>query len=420
MIELRDYQKEISAKAARLLATHGLCYLSMECRTGKTLTALETARLFGATCVLVITKKKAIPSIHHDHELLDSPFLLDVINYESAGKITSTGNVAKAGKAYDIVILDEAHSLGAFPKPGKRTMDVRRICVGLPVLYLSGTPSPESYSQLYHQFWVCSHSPWAKFKTFYKWAHIYVDIVPKKINGYNINDYSHARKDLIDRDVRHLFIDYSQEDAGFSCNINERVLTVPMAEITREYLSAIRRDRIVYIDGDAVLADTPAKLMSKMHQLSSGTVITEDGERLITDRSKAEFVRDMFGGRKIAVFYVFQSEADLLHEQFPNWTDSPEEFQTRDDLVFICQVKRAREGVRLDTADALIFFNIEFSYLSYEQGRNRLVSKERKEAADVYFLISDCGIEADIIEAVHGKRDFTASYYFSKRKDRLL
>lgn len=420
MIELRDYQKQISTKAARLLASHGLCYLSMECRTGKTLTALETARLFGASCVLVISKKKAIPSILHDHELLDSPFILDVINYESAIKVMTAGNVAKAGKKYDIVILDEAHSLGAFPKPGKRAREVKEICRGLPVLYLSGTPSPESYSQLYHQFWVCSFSPWLKYRNFYKWAHQYVNIIPKKINGYSLNDYSHARKDMIDRDIKHLFIDYSQEDAGFSCDIKEHILTVPMNGLTRQYLHTISRERIIDIDGKSILADTPAKLMSKMHQLSSGTVISEDGTRLITDRSKVEYIRKMFDGRKIAVFYIFQSEADLLHEQFPNWTDSPEEFQSHDDLVFVCQVKRAREGVRLDTAEALIFYNIEFSYLSYEQGRNRLVSKEREQAAEVYFLVSDCGIEPDIINAVHSKRDFTASYYFSKQKGRLL
>ena len=108
---------------------------------------------------------------------------------------------------------------------------------------------------------------------------------------------------------------------------------------------------------------------------------------------------------------MYQSEAELLQSVFPNWTDNPEEFQVSSNKVFISQVRRAREGVRLDTADALIFFNLEFSYLSYEQGRNRLVSKERTIPADVYFLCSDCGIESKILDAVHGKQDFTLSYY---------
>lgn len=334
-------------------------------------------------------------------------FQLDVINYESAHK---------AKGKYDLVIIDEAHSLGAYPKPSKRTHEIKTICEGLPVLYLSGTPSPESYSQLYHQFWVCSSSPWKEYKTFYKWAKVYVNVKQKKVNGYFINDYSHADKAKIDRDTKDLFISYSQEQAGFEVNINEHILSVPMNERTGRYIKSMRDNLMVEIDGNAILGDTPAKLLTKLHQLSSGTVIAENGLHLTFDKSKAEFVRKQFAGKKVALFYVYQSEAELLQSVFQNWTDSPEVFQLSTDKVFISQVRRAREGVRLDTADALIFFNLEFSFLSYEQGRNRLVSKERTAPADVYFLCSDCGIESKILDAVHGKQDFTLSWFNKKAR----
>lgn len=403
MIQLRDYQTNIAMQAAYKLVAFGCCYLSMECRTGKTITALSAADNFDAQRVLFITKLKAIPSIKADYEALKPvSFQLNVINYESAHK---------AKGDYDLVIIDEAHSLGAYPKPSKRTQEMKSICEGLPVLYLSGTPSPESYSQLYHQFWICSSSPWKEYKTFYKWAKAYVSVRQKKVNGYFINDYSHADKAKIDQDTEELFISYSQEQAGFDIKINEHILSVPMKEQTGRFIESMRSNLMIEIDGNAILGDTPAKLLTKLHQLSSGTVIAENGLHLTFDKSKAEFVRREFAGRKIALFYVYQSEAELLHSVFPNWTDSPEEFQASTDKVFFSQVRRAREGVRLDTADALIFFNLEFSFLSYEQGRNRLVSKERTAPAEVYFLCSDCGIESKILEAVHGKQDFTLSYY---------
>lgn len=402
MIQLRKYQNNIAIQAAYKLVAFGCCYLSMECRTGKTITALSAADNFEAESVLFITKLKAMPSVKADYEALKPSFKLEVINYESCHKAT--------GK-YDLVIIDEAHSLGAFPKPSKRTQEIKTICEGLPVLYLSGTPSPESYSQLYHQFWVCSSSPWKEYKTFYKWAKVYVSVKQKKVNGYFINDYSHADKAKIDRDTKDLFISYSQEQAGFEINVNETILQVPMKEQTGRIIEAIRSDLMIEINGNAILGDSPAKLLTKLHQLSSGTVIAENGVHLTFDKSKAEFVRKQFAGKKVALFYVYQSEAELLQSVFPNWTDSPEEFQASTDKVFISQVRRAREGVRLDTADALIFFNLEFSFLSYEQGRNRLVSKERTTPAEVYFLCSDCGIESKILEAVHGKQDFTLSYY---------
>lgn len=412
MLELRDYQDQISSQAADLLSEHKIAYLAMECRTGKTLTALAAALKYGAKSVLVISKLKALPSIRADYDLMRPAFTMDVVNYESAQKFI--------GNKYDLVILDEAHSLGAFPKPSKRTKTVRDLCKNTPIIYLSGTPTPESFSQLYHQFWVSSYSPFKIFTTFYKWAKVYVETTQKMVGGHTINDYSRANKDKIDKVAKKYFIDYSQEEAGFDAKIVEHVLSVKMDDWTANAINRLKRDKILSWDDVNILGDTPAKLMSKIHQLSSGSVIDESGTHIITDYSKARFIRDYFRGKKIAIFYVYQTEAELLKKAFPNWTDIPEEFQNNDDLVFIGQVRSAREGVRLDTANALIFFNLEYSYLSYEQGKNRLSSKERSNPALIYFIVSDCGIEQDILDAVHGKQDYTFAYFKTKQYGRIF
>lgn len=410
-MNLRDYQERISTDAAECIRENGLAYLAMECRTGKTLTALVTAQKYGARRVLFITKKKAMESVRRDYETLQKQtvsFGIEIINYESCHKQTINP---------DFVICDEAHCMGAYPKPSKRTMQVKELCTGLPVLFLSATPTPESYSQIYHQLWVCEKSPFYEFPNFYKWVKSgYVEVKQRKVNGYTINDYSSAHKKKIDEKVDHLFFRYTQESAGFTCDIIETDLQCDMLPRTESALKTLKKRRIFEIDGKTILGDTPAKLMSKMHQLSGGTVIAEDGTHIIYDRSKAYFLRDEFRGRKIAIFYSFQSELDLLREVFPNFTESPEEFQESSDKVFISQIRKAREGVRLDSAEAIIFYSMEFSYLSYEQGRNRIISKERKEPARVYFLTSDCGIESDILEAVRGKSDFTYSWYMKYNK----
>ena len=359
-IRLRDYQDRIAGEAADRLSRLGICYLGMECRTGKTLTALSAAERTGARSVLFVSKLKALPSVRNDYAMLQPPYAMTAVNYESVHKVSGE---------WDLVILDEAHNLGQFPRPNQRARRLREICGGLPVLYLSGTPSPESYSQLYHQLWVCSFSPWRKYANFYRWARDgYVRVRQRMINGQQMNDWSDADAERIGRDIAPFLITWS------------------------------------------VLAANPATLLTKMHQISSGTVIAENGASIAFDDSKAIYIRDHFRG-KTAVFYVYRQEEEMLKRVFPDWTDDPEEFQASDSKVFISQVRRAREGVRLDSADALVFLNLEYSYLSYEQGRNRLVSKERETPADVWFLCSDCGIERSILEAVHGKTDFTLSYY---------
>ena len=63
MVEFRNYQKQIMEKAKGVLLAHRFVYLSMQVRTGKTLTAMGTAQKLGVKSILFVTKKKAISSI---------------------------------------------------------------------------------------------------------------------------------------------------------------------------------------------------------------------------------------------------------------------------------------------------------------------------------------------------------------------
>ena len=138
-MELRTYQKQISKKATSILNHYKFVYLAMEVRTGKTLTSLDIANNFLKIYnVLFITKKKAIPSIEEDYEKLKPKYSIRVTNYEQLHNIDK--------RSWDVVIVDEAHSLGAFPKPSKRAKQVKDIIITSNpyVIFLSGTPTPES------------------------------------------------------------------------------------------------------------------------------------------------------------------------------------------------------------------------------------------------------------------------------------
>ena len=103
---LRDYQIRISDQAVDILKEHGLVYLALEPRTGKTLTSIVTAYKFGAKNVLFVTKKKAIDDIVQQANDLGYQIRLFVINYEQLHKVDGD---------FDLVICDEAHSIGPFP-----------------------------------------------------------------------------------------------------------------------------------------------------------------------------------------------------------------------------------------------------------------------------------------------------------------
>jgi hypothetical protein len=190
----------------------------MEVRTGKTLTALETAKLYGAKRVLFLTKKKALSSIEKDYYNFGyaEHFQLTSTNDESMHKIDNSRD-----DRFDLVIHDEHHRFGSFPKPGLATKTYKEMFGTKPMIFLSGTMTPESFTQIYHQFWVSYNSPFKHYTNFYRWADDYVNKFQRKINGFMVNDYSKGDELKIMAAIFPYVITFTQQQAGFSTEIEE-------------------------------------------------------------------------------------------------------------------------------------------------------------------------------------------------------
>lgn len=407
-MKFRDYQVDIINQSMNILSTGTFVYLAMEVRTGKTLTSLGICQRLNPQRVLFLTKKKAISSVQRDYEALSPNYLIEVINYESAHK--------REFQWFDVLILDEAHGLGAFPKPsGRAKLAKDLVAKASKVILLSGTPTPESYSQIYHQVFGIKGNPFRNYKNFYQFAKDYVRVTSKIINGFAVNDYSDAKVEILDR-MKPYTINYTQKEAGFVVDTTEIVLNCKMSEETHMIVKKLKRDLVLdFGKGDIVLGDTSVKLMTKIHQLASGSVKTEDGAHLITDFSKAKFIFDFFNGTKIGIFYKFKSELDLLKSVYKDGlTTDLDEFNSTDKNIAL-QIVSGREGISLRNAEELVYFNIDFSATSYWQSRDRMTTIDRLSSS-VYWIFSDIGIEKRIYEAVSKKKDYTLSHF---KKDLL-
>lgn len=419
-IQLRDYQLAAADQLLAILKEHQLAYLAGEVRTGKTLTVLHVIRQLlsdekdwiGINPVaMIVTKKKAISSIQADVEAIGLGDLVRVINYEQLHKYQFDH--------YKVLVVDEAHGVGAYPKPSKRFRDLCQLSHQYLVL-MSGTPSPESYSQLYHQFTVSTSSsqPWRDYGTFYAWAKRYVTVKQKHVGmSMPVNDYSDARKDLILADIEPFVVRMTQSEAGFQQQIAEQVHYVKMKKRTYRMAKRIMDDGVIGRPGRrAVLADSGAKVMSKLRQLWSGTIITEEHGAIITDDSKARYIVEQFNGKKVAILYTFVAERQMLDIVLAKagiWaTETPENFNDSDcNTWFRGQVQSCREGVNLSAADDLVFVGVDYSALSYLQGRDRASHWGRTRANRVHWILADGGLERRVFNIVKAKEDFTVAHY---------
>ena len=401
-IEFRDYQIDIIDRGVKCLQRYRFLYLAMEVRTGKTLTSFGMCEKIGAKNILFVTKKKAISSIEQDYLMLGPSFTMDVINYESLHTIDNK---------WDVIILDEAHSMGAFPKPsGRAVLAAKIIAKQKPiVILLSGTPTPESYCQMYHQVCAIPGNPFADYKNFYRFAEDYVDIKTKKINSLFISDYSHGKQKILEA-IKPYTINYTQKDAGFVVETTEEILEVEMKPSTYKMIKRLQKDLVIEGKDEVILADTSVKLMTKMHQMYSGTIKFESGKSMIIDTSKAEFIKENFEGCKIGIFYKFKEELESLKQVFGDeLTTELDEFNDTWKNIAL-QIVSGREGISLMKAQYLVYYNIDFSATSYWQSRDRMTTMDRLKN-QVFWIFAKDGIEHKIYKAVSDKKDYTVNHF---------
>jgi SNF2 family DNA or RNA helicase len=280
--------------------------------------------------------------------MLNPHYNITIINYESLHKVSHETR-------WDMIVCDEAHSMGAFPKPSLRAKTVKSLLqIHNPyVILLSGTPTPESYSQMYHQVYGIQTNPFREHINFYKFSKQYVNVTQKKIGALSINDYSNGLPSILDV-MKPYTIAYTQKEAGFKVNTDEEILFVEVSGLTHTLIHELKTNLVVEGKDNVILADTAVKLMSKIHQMCSGTVKFESGDSMVFDLSKAEYIKKKFKNTKIAIFYKFKEELNALKKVFKkSLCTELEDFNNTNKNIAL-QIVSGREGISLKNAQALV------------------------------------------------------------------
>ena len=399
-MQLRDYQITLSDQGVEILKKYWLVYYALEVRTWKTLISLETCKkslpLIKGSKVLFITKLKAIPSIIKDYENYKNDFYCEIINYESLSKIKEND--------FDIIICDEAHSLGTFPKPNNKFKEIKKRFKNKAFILLSGTPNPENFSQMFHQFYL---KVWQEYKNFYAWSKDFVKIKLLHTSYWVSNDYSDANYEKIMKHIWHLIITFTQKEAWFTSEVEEQILYVDMQPWIYELANKLKKDKIIQWKNEIVLADTKVKEMQKLHQIYSWTIKFESWNIQILDDTKAKFIKEYFKNKKICIFYKFKAEKELIKQVF--WDTITDDLQNKD-LNIMSQIVSGREWVNLSHLDYLVYLNIDFSAVSYWQSRARTQSKDRLKTK-IFWIFSKWWLENQIYKTVQNKKNFTSKIY---------
>ena len=390
-----QHQVDISSHALDILRKHMIVYLAMQERTGKTLTSILICEQTKSNNILVITKKKALVGWIDTLSKYKHNKTYECINYESLHKCKFKP---------DLVIIDEAHSnLGAYPKVGKTWKEVFKFTKGKPIIYLSATPSAQTYAQLYHQFKLSSWSPWIKYPSFYNWHKDYGIENIIYLGGRQIKQYNEVKSTKVMKDVEHLFISYTRTELGFEHEPNDILHYVDLSSEIKEYYNSLLKDRVANVAGTEVIADTVMALRTKLHQIEGSTLKQEDKNIFLSKLDKIEYILKTWGDSKdLVIFYQYQNELSLLKQTFKSAT--------------ILQGTSFAEGVDLSMYETCVVYSMDFSTAKYTQRRARQCNMKRDTPIDFHFLLVKGAISEQVYQTVAVNRTNFVDSYFNKQE----
>jgi hypothetical protein len=205
----------------------------------------------------------------------------------------------------------------------------------------------------------------------------------------------------------------NQVDAGFKFKeIEERKVYVKMSDYTKSLYAELKKKR-VYNDGIIkVKLETAVKKRGKLSQVCGGTLIDDNGTYHLLDTAKVDYINEHFKGKKIAVYYRYKSERELLIRFLKREvTEDNRYFIEDNDSVFISQFRSGRQGINLVVADYMIFYSVDDSYASFLQSKQRIQNLYRDKEPVVYLLMTGLGVDAEILKNVKDKMPFTELWY---------
>lgn len=259
------HQIEKAKECLKMIEEKGIAFLAGEARSGKTFTSiLTTESLKDVSRVLVLTKKNAISGFNKFiHNELRCTYY--VTNYEQVKKLKK--------EDYDFVILDESHSLGAFPKPSLRTKAIKELAYDKRVLLLSATPTVESLSGIFHQCFITKYNPF-DFKNFYAFHKEWGIPSSQFIAGRELKLYNKTKPELIEA-INKFSVFLTQKDAGINLQAIDELHYIDLDDRTKKMYNHLQKNKVLEIEDEfgntaTIICDSVMRLRVVLHQIESG------------------------------------------------------------------------------------------------------------------------------------------------------
>jgi len=376
------YQVIGAESALIILRTYNIVYLAYEERCGKTLASILICEMSKLLNILVVTKKKAIPGWEDTLKKFKHTKHYTVTNYHQVQKFNA--------KLFDAIIIDEAHSyISGYPKPGTIWKEMKKICVGKPLIYLSATPYAQGPQLLFHQFKLSNWSPFPH-KNFYDFFREFG--IPNMVRtSYGLQETYSKVNDLVLEKCSHLFLTHTREELEFEHEPEDIIHFFELSDTTKKLYNDCLNNEMLRFKRDGKLVESPLdsniKLRTTLHMLEGGVAKVGDKYYVLSMQEKIDCIVKEFGdSSNTVIMYQYIAEGDKLRAFFQN--------------VTLLQGTSFAEGIDLSMFDNLIIYSQDFSTARHSQRRARQANKNRSTPIKVHFYLVKDAISEQVYKTV--------------------
>lgn len=426
-MHLHDYQKY----AVQFIEEHPVSAIFLDLGCGKTiitLTALQSLLFdsFQAHRILVIAPLRVAHSTwpaeiekwDHLKELKYSVIKgtprqrLEALNRKADIYIINRENVGWLcfqEFSFDTVVIDELSSFKNHKAQRYRALMKHRNRIKR-MIGLTGTPSSNGLQDLWAEFRLLDQGErLGRFIGQFREAYLQ----PDRRNGMTIYSYKPqpGAEDEIYRKISDITISMKALD---HLKMPELVMirqNVEMNEDEMKIYKQLKSDLVLDLDGSEITAANAASLSSKLCQMASGAIYTEDKNWITIHDRKLEALEDLIessAGSPLLIAYWFRHDLERIQKRF-----KVRELKTEKDIqdwnerkipVAIIHPAAAGHGLNLQSGGStLIWFSLTWSLELYQQTNARLYRQGQKETVRIYHLVCRGSIDEEILKSLEKK-----------------
>lgn len=411
--EPRPYQSAAVAAAY----PHDGYGLFMQQRTGKTLTALWLAEAWNCTDNLIICPKKGIPVWEAEIRAqgLDSSHW-QVYSFETF-RIRHKEFIFKK---WDLVIVDESHRIKE--RSSQQTKAIWKLSkLARKRLILTGSPQGNGMEDYYAQLRFIRPDVFPTWKSFCDNYLTIEDVTLPgredpfpKIVGYRNQDQFKAILATMSYRVTR------DEVSSVKTRVKSRRLEIAPSEAFLGPYREMDKELMTEVQDNLITAPMVLVKASKLHQLCGGFIKSDGGEVLTANQDKLsyfwELVDGELKGQSFVVIANYKAEMDTIAQGLSDRGISnvqirggkKHQYNPDDRSQVTILNPSAGEAINLAHYSVMVVFSMNYSFLKWEQFKDRIVLVDTPEVR-YYYLLMKGTIDETVYSAVVNKKKLSSA-----------